>query len=170
LALKSNGTWYGWATIALVALALFKLVACGFDRRCKQRGKSAWAEGAFSIMLAATIPLLLFFISQNTEWRSGTGDIVHARWFPIPVLIAAEFPIVAFGIRCLLRSGGADLFDKYLVRFMFIPTLIYLLIAVLPGARLLGDEFHSGEKLAPLSLGLSGAVPWRDFLFVHGVW
>lgn len=170
LVLKSNGTWYGWATIALVALSLFKLVACIFDRRRKQRGKSAWAECAFSITLAATIPLLLFFISQNTGWRSGAGDIVHARWFPVPVLTAAEILIVAFGIKGLMRSGGVDIFDRYLVRLILIPTLIYLLIAVLPSARLLGDEFHSGEKLAPLSLGLRGAVPWRDFLFVHGVW
>jgi hypothetical protein len=167
--LKSNGTWYGWATVALVALTLFKLMACGFDRRTR-RAKSAWTEGVFCITVAATIPLLLFYISQNTGWRSGTGNIVHARWFPMPILIAAELLIIGFGIRCLIRAEGTDLFDKYLVRLMHIPTLIYLLTAVLPGARLLGDEFHSGEKLAPLSLGLRGALPWRDFLFVHGVW
>jgi hypothetical protein len=170
LVLKSNGIWYGWATIALVTLSLVKLVARLFDRQRKQRSKSAWAEYVFSVTLAATIPILLFFISQNTGWRSGAGDIVHTRWFPVPVLTAAEILIVAFGIRCRVRSGGADIFDRYLVRLLFIPTLIYLLIAVLPGARLLGDEFDSGEKLAPLSLGLRGALPWRDFLFVHGVW
>jgi hypothetical protein len=170
LVLKSNGTWYGWATSALVALALFKAGAYGFDRQRKQCGKFATAEGVFSIIVAATIPLLLFYVSQNTGWRSVTGIIVHARWFPVPVLIAAEFLIVALGGMCLTKPNRADLFDKHIIRLMLIPALIYLLTAVLPGTRLLGDEFHSGEKLAPLSLGLRGALPWRDFLFVHGVW
>jgi hypothetical protein len=96
--------------------------------------------------------------------------MVHVRWFPTSILIASEVLVFAFGIKRLRGSGGAQAFDRYLVRLVQVPALIYLVMAVLPSAPLLGDEFHSGERLAPLSLGLRGALPWRDFLFVHGVW
>jgi hypothetical protein len=170
LVLKGRGTWYGWATIAFVTLTLCRIAACAIDRQLTKRGKSAWSEGSLSIALAMAIPALLFYVSQNTGWQTPSGNIAHARWFPVPILIVAELLVLAWGIRCLRRAGGAQLFDSHFIRFMLIPVLIYLLTADLPGARTLGDDFHGGERLAPLALGLRGALPWRDFLFIHGIW
>jgi hypothetical protein len=168
--LKSHGTWYGWVTTNVLILILCKIGACAIDAKRAKEGKSAWADLSLSVMLAASVPPMLFFISQNTGWQSAPGIIVHARWFPLPILIAAEFFLLAFGSWCLTTGAGRQVFDKYFIRFLSAPALIFLLIADLPGARLLGDEFHSGEKLAPLVLGLRGLWPWRDFLFVHGIW
>ena len=169
LVLKSSGTWYGWATINVVLLTLFEIGAFRIDLRRARSGESAYAECVLSIALAATVPLLLFYISQNTGWRSGPGIIAHARWFPLPVLIATEIAVLVVGFMHLRRHSDRRFFDRYLVRLILIPVLIYLLVASLPSTSVV-DDFHGGEKLAPLSLGLRGAVPWRDFLFIHGVW
>jgi len=167
--LNSHGSWYGWATFAFVTLTLCRVAAHGIDAYRAGHGKPARAECGFSILLAVTVPLLLFHISQHTGWQTSSG-IVHTRWFPVPVLIAAELLVVAFGIKCLRRADGARFFDRHLVRFILVPALIYLFTASLPGVRVLGSDFHGGERLVPLTLGLRGALPWRDFLFVHGVW
>lgn len=169
LVLKSSGTWYGWATISFVLLTLFKIGAYRIDRQRVQSQKSAYAECVLSIALAVAVPLLLFYMSQNTGWRASPGNLAHAKWFPVPVLIVAEVAVLAFGFTHLRREGSRQLLDKYLVGLILIPVLIYCLMASLPSAATL-DDFHGGEKLAPLSLGLRGALPWRDFLFIHGVW
>jgi len=168
--LKSHGTWYGWVTTNCVTLVLCKIGVCTIDRQRVARKRSAWAECSLSILLAVATPLLLFYISQNTGWQASPGNIVHAHWFPVPILIAAELLILAFGLRCLKTPEGTEVFDRYFIRLLLVPALLFLLMAELPGTRFLGDEFHSGEKLAPLALGLRGLRPWRDFLFVHGVW
>jgi hypothetical protein len=123
----------------------------------------------FSLILLI-IPLALYIISGLTGWKEASGQLTNLIWFSNKILIAAELGLVYFIYRLWQQNVSVHFAKQQAISYFIIPALIFLLTASLQGTFILGDDFHTGEKLAPLTLGLKGALPWRDFLFVHGIW
>jgi len=127
-------------------------------------------EALIFALILIIVPIALYVISGLTGWIEASGLLTHLIWFPKEILILAELAIVCFIFRLWQQNVSLNFAKHQVISYVLIPALIFLLTAGIQGTLNLGDDFHSGEKLAPLSLGLKGALPWRDFLFVHGIW
>ncbi len=123
---------------------------------------------------------LPFLIPILSFWSARTGAIVDGvevslTWFP--AVLGLGLALFAAGaIRAYLPkyagSIGALLeFEKRVLLVVLVPlALICLRVNVPHAPALFGtDFFHFGEWIVPASLLQSGLLPWRDFLFVHGL-
>jgi hypothetical protein len=125
----------------------------------------------FQIVLAFSVPLALYRISAATGWQSSGGLFIPLPWLNWLILILLELFIVFLLVKSKLSINPQATLSTLLIDLVLIPSIIFLLLIQVNGVfDLGGDNFHSGENLAPLTLALNGYWPWKDFLFFHGIW
>src|SRR5207247_8951512 len=96
------------------------------------------------------------------------GVVHHYPFFPwwLGALVTAA--LLALVIRALRTSAVARRIERRVLLFVVAPVLLFLFLAVLPGALDPIDSFHEGEQLGAAELTAAGRFPWRDLLFIHG--
>lgn len=126
---------------------------------------------ALTSMMLLLLPLMTHLIARNTGWNDSVG-FVRLDWFPMPLVIGFSLIAAAWLVWQYQRKLGNHDVERLTASWVLLPLLMFVVLANVGGSYNTGhDLFHLGEKIAPLSLYLNeGALPWRDFLFVHGVW
>jgi hypothetical protein len=139
--------------------------------RCTRRSARDWRATLNVLALPFTVLALASLSARASAVLD--GQVVAVPWLPVGLgafafwvlwmvcvcaLWSKRLPLVGSALRAreksLLLSVGCSL-------FLFLPTVA--------GAPIVADLFHLGESIVPPTILLNGGVPWRDFLFVHGL-
>lgn len=120
-------------------------------------------------VLATLAVLGLAWVSSATKVTvSSNGTVHHYPWFPWWLGAAVMIALLATVIRALRTSPVARRIERRVLMLVVTPILLFLFVAVLPGAPGDVDSFHEGEQLGAAHLTATGRFPWRDLLFIHG--
>ena len=92
----------------------------------------------------------------------------HYPWFPWWLGALVTIGLLATIVLAIRRSVAARTIERRVLVLVVTPILLFLFVAVLPGAPGAMDTFHEGEQLGAAHLTAAGRFPWRDLLFIHG--
>ena len=120
-------------------------------------------------VLATLTVLGLAWVSAGTKVTvSSDGTVHHYPWFPWWLGVVVTVALLATILRAIRRSAVARTNEHRVLVLVVTPVLLFLFVAVLPGAPGDMDTFHEGEQLGAAHLTAAGRFPWRDLLFIHG--
>jgi hypothetical protein len=169
-----GGGWQdlGGVVLAVVAtaygLAVATVAAIAVAGPLRSRELDAVLAGVNAV-LATLIVLGLAWVSSGTKVTvSSDGTVHHYPWFPWWLGALVTGTLLALVIRALHRSVVPRTIERRVLLLVVSPVLLFLFLAVLPGALDAMDSFHEGEQLGAAHLTEAGRFPWRDLLFIHG--
>jgi hypothetical protein len=159
------GVGYLLAVLAVGIAWSWRCGATGSRRAALLRGM-AWANGVGG---AAAAILGVWFVSRHTVVLvNGAGR--HWPWMPLwlaAVGVGAMLCWVLQQIR-IGRSGRAV--ERSLLTVVVGSVAVFLGTSALPGpVGVFHGDFDSGQTLAGASLTHRGYFPWRDLIFIHGL-
>jgi hypothetical protein len=169
-----GGGWQdlGGVVLAVAAtaygLAVATTAAMAVAGPLRSRELDAVLAGVNAVLATLTV-LGLAWVSSGTKVTvSSDGTVHHYPWFPwwLGVLVTAT--LLALVIRAFRRSVVPRTIERRVLLLVVSPVLLFLFLAVLPGALDPMDSFHEGEQLGAAHLTAAGRFPWRDLLFIHG--
>lgn len=162
-----------WKTGFLVAGTYAVAVALGAWglARVTRRTAADWRATLNLLALPFTVLGLASLSGRTSAVLDGKEFAVP--WLP-PGAAALAFWIV--WMVCVTRLfenrqpvRGTRLRDREKGVLLAVLAPLFLFLPVVAGQPWVADLFHLGEATVPPTLLLRGAVPWRDFLFVHGM-
>ncbi len=154
------------ATAYGVAVATIAAVAVAGPLRGREL--DAVLSGVNAVLATVTVLGLAWASSGTKVTVSSDGIVHHYPWFPWWLGALGTGVLLVFVIRALRGSSPASRIERRLFVLVVTPVLLFLFLAVLPGAPLPMDSFHEGEQLGAAHLTAAGRFPWRDLLFIHG--
>ncbi len=170
--------WQGVGGVALAAvatgygLAVACIAAAAAAGPLRGRELPSVLAGVNAVLATATA-LGLAWVSAGTKVTvSSDGSVHRYPWFPwwLGALISgAVLVTVILALRRGRSPERANRIERRVLLFLVTPVLLFLFLAVLPGAPGDVDSFHEGEQLGAAHLIEAGRFPWRDLLFIHGL-
>ncbi len=148
-------------------LALVIAVAEVWARRTDGQRRRA-LSAVNGIAGAAAAVLSLWFVSSHTVVQTAAGTRTWpwlAWWLPVLGAIA----IVWWAARQLRRGRSAYDVELTLLTVVVGAVAVFLAMSVLPGQLTHFQGFDDAAEMAGASVAARGYFPWRDVLFVHGV-
>jgi len=117
---------------------------------------------------AVAAVLSLWFVSAHTVVQTAAGTRTWpwlAWWLPVLGVIG----IVWWAVRQLRGGRGARDVELTLLTVVVGAIAVFLAMSVLPGQVTHFQGFDDAAEMAGASVVARGYFPWRDVLFVHGV-
>lgn len=117
--------------------------------------------------LLAPFAVWLFAHASAVEVDRAGRD--HWRWLPW------WCPLVVVGLLCLhlawahRRGGSLARLGSRAVTALVVPAVLFLLVARMPGQVVHIEGFDDMQSVTGADLLGHGFFPWRDFIFIHGV-
>ncbi|RNM13798.1 hypothetical protein [Nocardioides pocheonensis] len=145
-------------------VALGALVA----RRAAQDLPAAVAtvNGLVSGLLA---PVAVWLFAHGSAVEVDRAGRDHWRWLPW------WCPLVVVGLLCLhlarthRRGGSLARLGSRAATTLVVPAVLFLLVARMPGQVVRIEGFDDMQGVTGADLLGHGFFPWRDFIFIHGV-
>jgi hypothetical protein len=150
----------------VVYVALVVAVAEMRARSDGQRGRALSTVNGVGGAIAAV--LSLWFVSAHTVVQTATGT----RTWPWLVWWVPVLGVVAIGwwsARQLRAGRPARDVELTLLTVVVGAIALFLAMSVLPGQVTQFQGFDDAAEMAGASVVAQGYIPWRDVLFVHGV-
>jgi hypothetical protein len=161
IVLAVGATAYG-LTVAVVAAVVAEL------GRFRSRGLDAALAGVNAVLATLTVLGLAWASSGTKVTVAADGAVHHYPWFPWWFGVPVTAALLVLVLRGLGTSVVAREIERRVLLLVVSPILLFLFLAVLPGAAGPMDSFHEGEQLGAAHLTAIGRFPWRDLLFIHG--
>ena len=121
----------------------------------------------------APLSLLLIEAVSRSTWVVVQSPYSLHRYQPIPTsvviaLLGVSIPVIW---RCLRRAGTEEYrgIELDATLFLAVPALLFACTTSIPGPLAGVDLFHGGEQTGAAHLAWRGAFPWRDLVFIHGL-
>ena len=111
----------------------------------------------------------LFYASKHTMVISSTGTSHAWPWFPGWLAALMLLAVLAWMIWRLVRGWSPSRVERRIRTVLVGSVAIFLLTAVLPGGLGSFQGFDDSQSAAGADLLSRGYFPWRDFLFIHGL-
>ena len=169
-----GGGWqdFGGIVLAVAAtaygLAVATIAAVAVAGPLRGRELDMVLAGVNAVLATLTV-LGLAWVSAGTKVTvSSDGTVHHYPWFPWWLGALVTVGLFATIVRAIRRSVAARTIERRVLVLVVTPVLLFLFVAVLPGAPGDMDTFHEGEQLGAAQLTAAGHFPWRDLLFIHG--
>ena len=169
-----GGGWQdlGGVVLAVAAtvygLAVATIAAIAVAGPLRGRELDAVLSGVNAVLAPLTV-LGLAWVSAGTKVTvSSDGTVHHYPWFPWWLGVLVTIGLAATIVQAVRRSAVARKIERRVLVLVVTPVLLFLFVAVLPGAPGDIDSFHEGEQLGAAHLTAAGRFPWRDLLFIHG--
>lgn len=166
----------GWAVamlsgaVAVGATGLVLVLAGGLTSA--SAASRRYRTAALNALLAPSVIGGLLFVSSATAVDVvATGSTDQRDWLPQWLGLGVTGGLIAWVAFRLLSAGGRGSvlrLERHLARGVVGSVLLYLITASIPGPVGV-DMFHDGEALVPTILLREGLFPWRDFVFIHGL-
>jgi hypothetical protein len=155
-------------------VALVALIAAAYAR-ATNHGRSR--QGVFWSALAlvngvggCSIALLgLWYISAHTVVHTPTGDEAWP-WFPFWLAGVGVVAATAWAVRERRRGRSARAIEGSMVTVVVGAVLLFLVVSKLPAPVAFFQGFDDAWEMTGSKLLEQGTVPWRDSMFVHGLW
>jgi hypothetical protein len=161
--------------LAIVAVtALYCAFAAGVALVAPLRSRTFWERLAAVNVLSTPLTVLgLYGVSRATQVQVlENGRLYEYPWLPFWLAVVATAVLSAVLVSASRRArSGSDLrlVERRSLLWLAAPVFLFLVVARLPGEIGPIDSFHEGEVLSAADLTATGAVPWRDLMFVHGL-
>ena len=169
-----GGGWQdlGGIVLAVAAtaygLAVATIAAVAVAGPLRGRELDVVLPGVNAVLATLTV-LGLAWVSAGTKVTvSSDGTVHHYPWFPWWLGALVTVGLLATIVLAIRRSVAARTIERRILVLVVTPVLLFLFVAVLPGAPGDMDSFHEGEQLGAAHLTAAGRFPWRDLLFIHG--
>jgi hypothetical protein len=160
IVLAVAATAYGLAVATIAAMAVAGPL--------RGRELDAVLAGVNAVLATLTV-LGLAWVSAGTKVTvSSDGTVHHYPWFPWWLGALVTIALLAIVIRAVRTPAATRTIERRVLVLVVTPVLLFLFLAVLPGAPGDMDSFHEGEQLGAAHLTAAGRFPWRDLLFIHG--
>ncbi len=131
------------------------------------------ARRAAPLVNAVCAPLTVFTLyaaSRSTHVDVPPGGSVFYPWLPGWLAVLAGSLLVAgIAVRLWREASAARRIEEQALLFIVGPVVVFVFTATLPQPWSAFDTFHFGESLAGARIFESGAFPWRDAVFIHGL-
>jgi hypothetical protein len=125
----------------------------------------AWANGAAG---AAVAILGLWFVSRHTiVFSEGTPRVWP--WMPLWLAIVGIGAVLIWTLLEIRRGQAAERTERSLLIVVVGSVAVFLAMSVLPGHVSSFQGFDDAQPMAGASLLDRGYFPWRDLLFIHGL-
>ena len=111
----------------------------------------------------------LWLISHNTVTVLRDGSIHHWPWLPWWLAAAGIIAAWAWMVHQLRRGRAAEVVEQQLRNVLVGSALVYLITAAIPGVIAGFSGFDDAQGLTGAALLQRGYFPWRDFMFIHGL-
>ncbi len=113
----------------------------------------------------------LWFVSLHTAVVVRSGDHVqHWPWLPGWLALAGIIVIAAWGLERLRGGRPAAAVEQRLLAVVVGSAAVFLIASRLPGQLGGFEGFDDAQSLVGAHLLSHGYFPWRDFMFIHGLW
>ncbi len=162
------------AGLLYIAVVLALAVALSAILRRTERGQALRTPGAALSLVNGVAEVLatvtaMVFLSRHTVILAVSGRREYWSWFPI--WLAVVLLVAAYGwMGWRLRSGWRPARVERRLRTVLVGSAgIYLLTAALPGGIGAFQGFDDAASVVGADLLTRGYFPWRDFLFIHGL-
>ncbi|HET7855406.1 MAG TPA: hypothetical protein VFL41_03020, partial [Gaiellaceae bacterium] len=165
------------AAVGLPVTAGYVLVASAAAfaaGRLRRAPKDFWAR--LALVNALAVPFCfagLFAVSRSTQITvRSSGEVHEYAWLPAWLALLGTTALLAWAVIGARRAAGAAglrAHEGRLILGVAGPVALLLFLAALPGQLGGIDMFHEGEALAGAQLTDDGAFPWRDLIFIHGL-
>ena len=164
-----------WLLTLLVPVTLgYVLVARGIAAAVARSGRATIDQATAAVnAIFAGFSLLVLAVASHAAVIKVVAppSTAHYPFAPAWALIAAGLIAGAVVTVLIVRSAPARWRRIELVTLLSLVSgvAVYLLIAQMAGQQGPPDLFHDGERLGASRLVSTGAFPWRDILFPHGL-
>jgi hypothetical protein len=160
----------------VLGLALFYLaVVSGLATLAARRSGGEVSSGLASLdaALAPLSLLLVDAVSRNTWVAVQSPPTVH-RYQPLPTSLTFGILVVALLLTLARLVRAREPVERRRIELqtvlvLVIPSLLFAYTAALPLPLGALDLFHGGEPTGAANLVSHGAFPWRDIIFIHGL-
>jgi hypothetical protein len=116
----------------------------------------------------ATVALLgVWYVSRHTVVTAGG---VRQAWPWLPLWLAAAGIGVVLWWTWRRRGRPARDIEMTLLMFIVGPVALFLATSILPGQLTYFQGFDDAQQIVGASLLSRGYFPWRDLLFIHGLY
>ena len=134
-------------------------------------GRSAGESAALSSAALGGLTVIagVYYVSRQTKVLRPDGTD-HWPWLSIPALLVA---VAVFGLVVAVRArrGGRSwrVLESEVFVYLTGSVFVFLAISIIPSALGSFQGFDDSHGITGALLLTEGYVPWRDFLFIHGL-
>jgi hypothetical protein len=155
----------------LAILAVGVLSSFAASRGESRTGKAAFWDGvalANGAGGAAAALLGLWFVSRYTVvFAQGTGR--SWPWMPLWLAALGASAALSWTVHQMRRGRPAWTTERTLLIVVVGSVALFLAISVLPPPVTSFEGFDDAQEMAAANALSQGLFPWRDFLFIHGL-
>ncbi len=164
------GFLVGALYVVLVVLVTWAVRAGLARRRASEPPSSTEVLTGLSALMGAVLaPAVAAWASGHSVALEIDGSESHWPWLPWWVAGAAALGVLGWVVWSLHR-GADPVGCERRVRMLWLgPTLVALLTMALPPALGLLEGFDDSQSVLGADLLTRGYFPWRDFVFIHGL-
>jgi hypothetical protein len=158
------------SAVALLAAAAYVVLALALAlvvRRVTGRSDALSIVNAIATPVAALTGLYLFAHRTGTVDRSGRFQAWP--WLPLWLVVVAGVVLVGWVTWRQVRGDDPARTERWVVSGFAGSVLVFMLAAQLPGAVSRIQGFDDMHAVTGADLMTRGYFPWRDVLFMHGV-
>jgi hypothetical protein len=167
----------GISRVALAAGALYlamvlatALVGSRFGKGILAGNFWRWLALANGVGGAVAALLGLWYVSANTAVLTATGRDFYP-WLPGWLVLAGVAGVLGWSWWRLRGGRLARGLERTLLVTVVGAALLFLAVSRLPGpASGLVGGFDDAQDITGASFLARGMFPWRDFVFIHGLW
>ncbi|GAA3199005.1 hypothetical protein GCM10010532_018180 [Dactylosporangium siamense] len=177
VAIRTRPGFEHWELAAVIALIyVAAVVAAGLlywrvmARRPHSGATTPWHGLALAngVGGAAAALLGLWFVSRHTTVRVDT--VTHVLpWMPLWLAVLGIAIVVGVVWQQVRRGAPVLVVERMLLIGVVGSAWMFLMMSRLPGQITGFEGFDDAQELAGASYLSRGEVPWRDFLFIHGL-
>lgn len=166
----------GWVVAVLpVGVVLYTLAVLAGAREVARRTGASRAQACGLLNAlggAASVAVLVVASRASKVVVASSGRVDPIPIAPTALLLVLLALVVGVVVRSAVRWGASRWL--YLQRLVLLyvggPVAIFLGTSFVAGPGGSLDFFHEGEALGAGNLVTDGAFPWRDVIFIHGLW
>lgn len=165
-----GSTW----TACLVAAFIYPTCIWGASRFLSQRTSRsfAWWKSALNLFTIPFCVVALYKVSSQSHVVLD-GALLPTPWLSGWLALGLFLALAGLCVSRLFENGKlveeSRLQGRELAVLIAVLSPLALFLPTPAAQPLVRDLFHTGESVVPATLLLNGWVPWRDFLFVHGL-
>jgi hypothetical protein len=113
----------------------------------------------------------LWFVSRHTFVATRDGSSVrYWPWLSWWVAALGLVVVLAWMVRRLRAANSAHDIERGVLAIVVTGVLVFIVLSKLPGQVERFEGFDDAQNLVGAELLLHGSFPWRDFLFIHGIY
>jgi hypothetical protein len=113
----------------------------------------------------------LWLVSQHTAVHIIADHRTTSwHWLPLWLVTVGAAAVVGYAVWRLRQGLSAAVVEYQLLAAIVGSVLVFLIVSILPGQSGHFQGFDDSLDLAGSNLLAKGYFPWRDLMFVHGLW